>query len=76
MQQDSTIPQQSPEEPESNVTASDTTKEGWRSVISTILILALAPLMAWLMITFVFQSYEVDGPSMEATLQDKDRLKL
>jgi signal peptidase I len=74
MQQDSTIPQQSPEEPESNVTASDTTKEGWRSVISTILILALAPLMAWLMITFVFQSYEVDGPSMEATLQDKDRL--
>ena len=53
---------------------SDNSKEGWRSVISTILILALAPLIAWLMITFVFQSYEVDGLSMETTLQDKDRL--
>lgn len=68
------IPQQPPEEPESSVVTSETSKEGWRSVISTILILALAPLMAWLMITFVFQSYEVDGPSMETTLQDKDRL--
>jgi signal peptidase I len=74
MQQDSTIPQQPPENPENKVRVSDTTKEGWRSVISTIFILALAPLIAWLMITFVFQSYEVEGPSMEATLQDKDRL--
>lgn len=74
MQQDSTITQQTPDEPESNVVVSDTSKEGWRSVVSTVLILALAPLMAWLMITFVFQSYEVDGPSMETTLQDNDRL--
>lgn len=74
MQQDSNIPQPAPDEPESKVLVSDTTKEGWRSVVSTVLILALAPVMAWLMITFVFQSYEVDGPSMETTLQDKDRL--
>jgi signal peptidase I len=74
MQQDSTIPQRSPEEPEKTVRASDSTREGWRSVVSTIFILALAPLIAWLMITFVFQSYEVEGPSMETTLQDQDRL--
>lgn len=53
---------------------SDNSREGWRSVLSTIFILALAPLIAWLMITFIFQSYEVDGPSMETTLYDKDRL--
>ncbi len=66
--------QYTPTEPEPKVVVPDNSKEGWRSVISTILILALAPLIAWLMITFVFQSYEVDGPSMETTLQDKDRL--
>lgn len=49
-------------------------KEGLRSIVSTILILALAPLVAWAMITFVFQSYEVDGQSMENTLYDNDRL--
>ncbi len=74
MQQNSNIPQPDNNVPETNTTVSDTSKEGWRSVLSTILILALAPVMAWLMITFVFQSYEVDGPSMESTLQDKDRL--
>ena len=74
MQQDTNIPQSSPEQPDKKILASDTSKEGWRSVLSTVLILALAPLIAWLMITFVFQSYEVDGPSMESTLQDKDRL--
>lgn len=74
MQQDPILSQQPPTEPESSIQKSDTTKEGWRSVLSTVLILALAPVMAWLMITFVFQSYEVDGPSMESTLQDKDRL--
>jgi signal peptidase I len=48
--------------------------EGWKSILSTVLLLALAPLIAWTMISFVFQSYEVDGPSMEQTLQNKDRL--
>ena len=50
------------------------TREDWRSIISTILILILAPLIALSLTAFVFQSYEVDGPSMETTLQHKDRL--
>lgn len=49
-------------------------KEGWRGALSTIAILILAPVVAVLLTTFVFQSYEVDGPSMEDTLQDRDRL--
>lgn len=49
-------------------------REGWRSALSTILILVLAPIVAILLTTFVFQSYEVDGPSMEPTLHDGNRL--
>lgn len=54
----------------------DTTpnQEGWRGVVTTILILLAAPLIALVLIAFVFQSYEVDGPSMETTLQNQDRL--
>ncbi len=49
-------------------------REGTKSIISTIAILVTAPLVALLLIAFVFQSYEVDGPSMEHTLQHQDRL--
>lgn len=49
-------------------------KEGLRNVISTVSLLLLAPLIALFLTAFVFQSYEVDGPSMETTLQNKDRL--
>lgn len=49
-------------------------KEGFKSVVSTIAILLLAPLIAVLLTAFVFQSYQVDGPSMETTLQNNDRL--
>ncbi|MEO8785218.1 MAG: signal peptidase I [Candidatus Saccharimonadales bacterium] len=49
-------------------------KNDLRSVISTILILLAAPLLAGLLMLFVFQSYEVDGPSMQTTLQNHDRL--
>lgn len=49
-------------------------KEGWSSAISTILILLLAPLIAVFLTHFVFQSYEVEGPSMVPTLHDNDRL--
>ncbi|PID31743.1 signal peptidase I [Candidatus Saccharibacteria bacterium] len=49
-------------------------KEGWRGMVSTILILLAAPLVALFLTAFVFQSYEVDGPSMRTTLEDKDRL--
>ena len=48
--------------------------EGWRSILSTVLLLLAAPLIALFLINFVFQSYEVDGPSMESTLYDQDRL--
>lgn len=74
MQQEPTITQPAPENTSNEIIASGPKNEGWRSIASTVLILALAPFIAWLMITFVFQSYEVDGPSMEQTLQDKDRL--
>lgn len=54
--------------------AEDPKKENARNIISTILILVAAPLVALILINFVFQSYEVDGPSMETTLQNHDRL--
>lgn len=42
--------------------------------LTTILILIAAPLLAVLITAFVFRTYQVDGPSMESTLQDNDRL--
>jgi signal peptidase I len=55
-------------------TSTDDHKEGLRSIISTVLLLILAPTIALLLTAFVFQSYEVDGPSMQTTLQNHDRL--
>jgi len=49
-------------------------KEGWRSIASTIAVIVLAPLVAIFMIAFVFQSYQVSGPSMQTTLSNDDRL--
>ncbi len=77
MQQPSTIPQSSPyastpTTPQSSPPSQN--KSGWRSAMATILILVAAPLLALGLTTFVFQSYEVDGPSMETTLQNQDRL--
>ena len=48
--------------------------ESWTSVLSTIALLLLAPLIAFLIAAFIVQSYEVDGQSMETTLQNNDRL--
>lgn len=48
--------------------------ESLRSVLSTIAILLIAPIIAVFLTAFVFQSYQVDGPSMQTTLHDKDRL--
>ncbi len=45
-----------------------------KSVLSTIAILLIAPLIALFITAFVFQSYEVDGQSMQNTLQNNDRL--
>lgn len=52
----------------------DNEPSGIRSALSTIAILIIAPLIALTLTAFVFQSYEVDGPSMETTLQNHDRL--
>ena len=46
----------------------------WRELFSTIGILLTALVVALLMISFVFRSYQVDGPSMESTLQNTDKL--
>lgn len=46
----------------------------WKDTASTVGILIMAPLVALFLTAFVFQSYQVDGPSMETTLQDRDRL--
>src|SRR3989344_8494392 len=42
--------------------------------LGTIVIILLAPLLAFLITAFVFRTYQVDGPSMETTLQNNDRL--
>lgn len=63
-----------PEEEQKTVTGGNDAKEGAKSIISTIAVLIAAPLIAIFITTYVFQSYEVDGPSMQTTLEDNDRL--
>lgn len=80
MQEYPTIPQPTPpnnndyQVPDEPVVVTAKGPEGWRSIASTLLILIAAPLIAIALTTYVFQSYEVDGPSMETTLQNQDRL--
>lgn len=49
-------------------------QDGARTLISSLGLLLLAPVVAFILTAFVFQSYEVDGPSMQSTLQNHDRL--
>jgi len=49
-------------------------QSAWRSVVSTLAILIVAPIIALTLTAFVFQSYQVDGPSMSNTLHNGDRL--
>jgi len=49
-------------------------REGLSSIVSTIAVLLIAPLVALVLTSFVFQSYQVDGPSMQTTLFNNDRL--
>jgi len=46
----------------------------WTEVLSTLIAVTTALTLALALIAFVFQSYQVDGPSMESTLQNSDRL--
>lgn len=48
--------------------------ENWRSALTTIAILIAAPLFALFLTAYVFQTYQVEGPSMEPTLHPSDRL--
>lgn len=52
----------------------DSPKNSWRSTLTTIGFFLLAPLIAVIIAAFVLQSYQVDGASMENTLQHNDRL--
>lgn len=76
----SSIPIATPPEPQDPDAAtvslgeSNEEKHPLRSMIGTIGILLLAPIIAIALTMFVFQSYQVDGPSMEQTLQNNDRL--
>jgi signal peptidase I len=45
-----------------------------RSILTTIFLFVAALLVAFLLTAFVFQQYEVDGPSMQTTLHNDDRL--
>jgi len=49
-------------------------RSAWRELLSTIGILLVALAVALFIIAFVFRSYQVDGPSMENTLQNADKL--
>lgn len=49
-------------------------QSGIKSLLTTLLILASAPVLALFITSFVFQSYEVDGPSMQTTLENGERL--
>ncbi|HUC89308.1 MAG TPA: signal peptidase I [Patescibacteria group bacterium] len=74
------LPDSNPEHNKADVSAPTSTHskndkhENFRSIISTIAILLIAPIVAILLTAFVFQSYQVDGQSMENTLHNNDRL--
>lgn len=63
-----------PRPPQAPRRAESARKEGLRSIASTIAVLLTAPLIAVFLTVFVFQSYQVDGQSMETTLSNNDRL--
>ncbi|HEY1835791.1 MAG TPA: signal peptidase I [Candidatus Saccharimonadales bacterium] len=73
----STISPSPPPEPSTPVTneaPKSSRRQGLRDALSVIAVLLAALLLAWGLISFVFQSYEVEGPSMQSTLHDKDHL--
>lgn len=47
---------------------------GLREGLSFVIVIGLALLLAWGIITYIFESYRVDGPSMQNTLHNGDRL--
>src|SRR6185312_6398144 len=49
-------------------------RSGWHDAAITIGVVAAALFIAALIIMFVFRSYAVDGPSMDNTLHNSDKL--
>lgn len=49
-------------------------RDGFRGIFNTFLLILAALAVAFILTAFVFQQYEVDGPSMETTLMNQDRL--
>lgn len=49
-------------------------QHGGHEILSFVVIIALALVLAWVIISFIFESYQVDGVSMENTLHNNDRL--
>lgn len=83
MPEDSQLPIQTPTGPPVQPVAphdphqaisSDKQPSAWGELFSTVGILVTALVVAFLIIGFVFRSYQVDGPSMENTLQNADKL--
>jgi signal peptidase I len=74
MQDNPPAPQITPSPSEQALAAPVGRPKKSRETLSTVLLFAGALLTAILLNVFVFQSYEVDGQSMEPTLQSRDRL--
>lgn len=68
------IPRHDTHHPSTDLASNSQPRQKHSSLSSTIVILILAPVVAIFLTTFAFQSYQVDGPSMESTLRDNDRL--
>jgi len=52
----------------------DSPQSGLRDFLSIVGVLVSALIMAYVLINYVFQSYQVDGPSMQSTLENNDHL--
>ncbi len=59
---------------EKEIVTSQKRSSRFGELLSTIIAVVAALGLAVCLIAFVFQSYQVDGPSMETTLQNSDRL--
>ena len=74
MNQDNTAPAENGPQPKVSDNQPAPDDHRILNTFSTVGILLLAPLIAILLTAFVFQSYQVQGPSMQNTLHDNDRL--
>ena len=63
-----------PENPLDNLQVNMDNQGKSRDILTTVFLIAAALGVAILLTAFVFQQYEVDGPSMQTTLQNHDRL--